>query len=149
VNRRLSPGQLVEIAEGHLEREEDLLRRADRYLFTDTNALTTYQFVLHYHGKASPRLTELAENAVSRYDLVFLCDDDIPYEDTWDRSGVAVRHDFQKRIIADLAERRIPFLRLSGDLESRVCQVKSILNQHSKYSQHSHLHWKSPRKKTT
>jgi HTH-type transcriptional regulator, transcriptional repressor of NAD biosynthesis genes len=107
VNRRLSPGQLVEIAEGHLEREEDLLRRADRYLFTDTNALTTYQFARHYHGKASPRLTELAEKAVSRYDLVFLCDDDIPYEDSWDRSGLADRRDFQKRIIADLADRQI------------------------------------------
>ena len=133
VNRRLSPGQLVEIAEGHLEREEELLLLADRYLFTDTNALTTYQFALHYHGKASPRLTELAEKAVSRYDLVFLCDDDIPYEDTWDRSGVADRRDFQKRIIADLADRQIHFIRLSGDLKSRVCQVKAVLKRFGKY----------------
>lgn len=133
VNRRLTLDQLVEIAEGHLEREEALLARSDRYLFTDTNALSTYQFALHYHGKASPWLAELAEKAVIRYDLVFLCDDDIPYEDTWDRSGEADRRDFQKRIIVDLVERRIPFIPLSGVLESRVCQVKAILKRFRKY----------------
>src|SRR5690606_10131203 len=35
VNRRLTLAQLEEIAVGHLEREEDLLLRAERYLFTD------------------------------------------------------------------------------------------------------------------
>ncbi len=147
VNRRLSLDQLVEIAEGHLEREEELLLSADRYLFTDTNALTTYQFALHYHGKASPRLTELAEKAVSRYDLVFLCDDDILYEDTWDRSGEVDRHIFQKAVQDDLIQRRISFFTLSGDLESRIYEVKSILKQHGKYTQHSHLNWKGPRTK--
>ena len=44
VNRRLSPEQLGEIAERHLEREERLLHQANRYLFTDTNAITTYIF---------------------------------------------------------------------------------------------------------
>jgi HTH-type transcriptional repressor of NAD biosynthesis genes len=41
VDRRLSLPQLEEIATGHLERENELLGKANRYLFTDTNALTT------------------------------------------------------------------------------------------------------------
>ena len=52
IDRRLSLGQLVEIAEGHLEREEKLLDEANRFLFTDTNALTTYVFSLYYHRTA-------------------------------------------------------------------------------------------------
>jgi nicotinamide riboside kinase len=44
VNRRLTTGQLVEIARGHIEREDQMLLKANRYLFTDTNALTTKEF---------------------------------------------------------------------------------------------------------
>ena len=133
VERRLTPEQLVEIAEGHLEREEQALNRANRYLFTDTNPMTTYIFSLYYHGMAHPRLCKMARDSASRYDLVFVCDTDIPYDDTWDRSGDVVRDTFQKRIIADLILRKIPFFLLRGDLETRVQTVKSVLSRCGKY----------------
>lgn len=134
VERRLSLSQLEEIAEEHLVREDDLLLRADRFLFTDTNALTTYVFSLYYHGEATPKLRELASEAASRYDLIFLCDTDIPYDETWDRSGKANRAVFQKRILGELAARKIPFFVLSGDLEARVRRAKSILDGFEKYA---------------
>lgn len=133
VERRLSLEQLVEIAEGHLEREESLLYQADKYLFTDTNAVTTYMFSQYYHHTALPRLVELANSASSRYDLVFLCDSDIPYDDTWDRSGDANRETFQKQIVGDLLARHIPFVTLKGKLEARIAQVKAILSKFQKY----------------
>lgn len=134
VNRRLAPGQLVEIAEGHREDEERLLAQADRTLFTDTNALTTRLFALHYHGAARKRLETLATEAASRYDLVFVCDTDIPYADTWDRSGDMARQSFQKRVIGDLVVRKIPYFLLRGDLETRVRTVKAVLGRHRKYA---------------
>lgn len=133
VDRRLTPAQLVDIAEGHLEREEQLLTRANRYLFTDTNAITTYVFALAYHGSALDRLRDLALAAMSRYDLVFVCDTDIPYDDTWDRSGDADRATFQKQILADLHQRRLPYLLLRGDLSTRVAAVKRALAAFTKY----------------
>jgi HTH-type transcriptional repressor of NAD biosynthesis genes len=133
VNRRLSLEQLVEIATEHLNREEALLYQANRYLFTDTNAITTYMFSLYYHNTAAPQLTELANRAASRYDLVFVCDTDIPYDDTWDRSGEVNRGIFQKQIISDLITRKIPFFLVQGELEKRVNYVKSILNKYRKY----------------
>lgn len=133
VDRRLSMGQLVELAEGHLEREERLLAEANRYLFTDTSAITTAMFSLAYHGALAPRLAELARNAQSRYDLVVVCDSDIPYDDTWDRSGDADRQVFQKQILADLRERRLPFLLVSGDVEARARRVGALLARHGKY----------------
>jgi NadR type nicotinamide-nucleotide adenylyltransferase len=139
VNRRLSTKQLVEIAEGHLEREEKLLYQANQYLFTDTNAITTFMFSQYYHQFTLPRLVELANQSASRYDLVFLCETDIPYQDTWDRSGHANRGVFQKQIIGDLLVRKIPFFVLSGDLESRTKTVKKILIKHQKYNNLSHL----------
>ncbi|UUZ86010.1 AAA family ATPase [Paenibacillus sp. P26] len=133
VNRRLTPGQLVDIAEGHLEREEKLLQEANRFLFVDTNTLTTCMFARDYHGFALPRLMELAEHAAKRYDLVFVCEDDIPYEDTPDRSGEVKRSEFHHQIKADLSARRIPYLSLYGSLEERVSKVKSVLARYRKY----------------
>ncbi|NTW00924.1 MAG: AAA family ATPase [Oscillochloris sp.] len=133
VDRRLTLEQLAELAEGHLEREEALLSQANRYLFTDTNAITTAMFSLAYHGSVAPRLAELAVIAQSRYDLIVVCDSDIPYDDTWDRSGDADRQVFQKQILADLRVRHLPFLLVSGDLETRVRQVSALLARHQKY----------------
>jgi NadR type nicotinamide-nucleotide adenylyltransferase len=133
VGRRLAPEQLAGIAEGHLEREEALLREADRYLFTDTNALTTAVFARYYHGGMLPRLEELATLAVHRYDIVFLCGDDIPYDDTWDRSGAGNRALLQQMTLDELLRRNIPFIHLCGDMERRVGRVRDVLSGYRKY----------------
>jgi HTH-type transcriptional repressor of NAD biosynthesis genes len=127
VDRRLSLEQLEEIAEGHLEREDALVQEARDVIFIDTNAITTYMFSRYYHGAATSRLTQLAEAAASRYDLVFVCDTDIPYADTWDRSGEVQRHQFQLQILADLQARSIPYFMLSGTIEERAEIVAKAL----------------------
>lgn len=132
-DRRLEPWQLTEIAEGHLERERKKIIEANRYLFTDTNAITTYMFAMDYHGFADERLTELAHYAERRYDLVFLCSDDIPYDDTWDRSGDVHRHIFQQKIKSDLIQRKIPFITLNGSLDVRMNTVKNVLSRFKKW----------------
>ena len=134
VDRRLSLSQLDEIAETHLQREDELLFQANRFLFTDTNALTTLNFARYYHNTTTTRLEDLAMRASARYDLVFVCDVDIPYDDTWDRSGDTNRLVFQKQIVADLLERKIPFFTLRGDLETRMEYVKTILDRYRKFT---------------
>lgn len=133
LNRRLSAEQLVELAEGHLEREEALLAQANSYLFTDTNALITYLFSLAYHNTVQSRLAELAHQTSTRYDLVFVCETDIPYDATWDRSGELSREVMQKRVVSELRSRKIPFFLLQGGLEARVLDVESILGKYRKY----------------
>lgn len=134
VDRRIGLEAFDEIAVGHLEREEQALLRANRYLFVDTNAITTYMFALDYHGRASELLTRLALENAKRYDLFFLCDDDIPYDDTWDRSGEQKRSVFHKQIIADLKERRIPYITLRGSLEERIRKVDEVLARFQPFS---------------
>jgi len=133
VNRRLSPKQLVEIADGHIEREDSLLERANRYLFTDTNAITTVTFARYYHGFVDPHLSASADRAIMRYDLVFVCDIDVPYQDTWDRSGEVNRSVFQRQVIGDLNQRKVPFIILRGTLEERVARVCNVLDRFRKY----------------
>jgi NadR type nicotinamide-nucleotide adenylyltransferase len=134
VDRRLSPSQLEDLAEKHLQREDELLSQANRFLFTDTNALTTLIFARYYHNSTTPRLEELAARASARYDLVFVCDLDIAYDDTWDRSGETNRAVFQKQIVADLLIRKIPFFTLRGDLETRTANVNTIVDRYRKFT---------------
>ncbi len=133
VNRRIGFEDFDIIARRHQEREEAAFRGANRYCFIDTNAITTYMFALDYHAKAPALLTRLAVENAARYDLFFLCEDDIPYDDTWDRSGAQKRHVFHKQIIADLKRRRIPFIPLRGSLQERMEHVDRVLARFTPY----------------
>jgi NadR type nicotinamide-nucleotide adenylyltransferase len=134
INHRLTAEQLVEIARGHFEREDRMLLQARRYLFTDTNALTTRIFAHYYHGGASDELEQLADACVSRYDLYFLCDTDIPYIDSPDRSGEANRAHMQQQVIDDLHRRQIPYIILHGSLKDRKAQVRQVLSSFNKFA---------------
>lgn len=125
--RRLSLEQLVEIAEGHCQREDRWAEQANRYLFVDTDASTTRQFALYYHGRVPPRLEQLAAQCPQRYALCFLCADDIPYADTWDRSGAANRQQMQQAIRDELERGQRPYILLSGTLEQRMARVGEVL----------------------
>ena len=133
VERRLPPAALVEIAEVHVQREEQRLLEANRYLFTDTNALTTLLFARYYHGSAAPHLETLANGAVDRYDITFLCDDDVPYDDTWDRSGEVNRSTMQRWTIEELERRAVEYTLLTGSLERRMFAVKEVLSARRKF----------------
>ncbi|MBN1864327.1 MAG: AAA family ATPase [Victivallales bacterium] len=133
IDRRITLDQFEEIAPEHNSREDALTLQSRKYLFCDTNPITTYVFAKDYHGKVGPVLTRLAVEAEKRYDLFFLCGTDIPYADTWDRSGDQKRKWFQDQIIGDLGERQVPFFMVCGTLEERVSQVNNILRQHRKF----------------
>ncbi|KNY25169.1 AAA family ATPase [Pseudobacteroides cellulosolvens] len=139
VNRRITAEQMVEIAKGHIEREDKLFYESNKYFFVDTNAITTYMFGMDYQGYVLDELQMMALKAQSRYDLYFLCCDDIPYDDTWDRSGDQKRQVFQKQIIADLKERKIPYVELRGSLEERMSVVDRVLNRFRKYDNPAYL----------
>jgi len=134
VDRRITFEAFDEIVVGHIDSEERIILNANKYLFVDTNAITTYMFSIDYHGKASVLLTQTAIENASRYDLFFLCDDDIPYDDTWDRSGDQKRKVFHKQIIADLNKRKIPYIVLKGTLKERMLKVDKVLSKFEKYT---------------
>jgi NadR type nicotinamide-nucleotide adenylyltransferase len=142
-DRRLTPEQLVDIAEGHIQREDAKALDANRFLFVDTDATTTHMFSMYYHGEAHSRLSYLADNTRNRYDIFFLCGDDIPYDDTWDRSGHANRAVLQKQTRADLLRRNIPFIALNGSLNARIQAVDGILKDFEKFdSVSNNLIWR-------
>ena len=78
-------------------------------------------------------LAELVDQAFTRYDLTFVCDLDIPFENSWDRSGEVNRVLFHRQLIGDLSERKRPFILLRGGLEERSLRVRNLLARFKKY----------------
>ena len=129
VERRLTAKQLLHIATVQEQWEIDYAANAKDYLICDTNAFTTWHFALHYHDDALPELADMAERCWQRYDLVVLCDDDIPYDDTWERSGDANRAEFQQFNREYLAKHKIPHIVVSGPVEQRAAKVIAQLEK--------------------
>lgn len=134
VDRRLTKEQLVELAEEHLQRENNKLNETNEYLFTDTNALTTATFSQYYHNEIPDRLWNMARNTHQRYDIHIVCGTDVPYEDTEDRSGEANRQRLQRHTISLLEHFSIPYYIVNGNINERVDQVKNIISSGSKWN---------------
>jgi HTH-type transcriptional regulator, transcriptional repressor of NAD biosynthesis genes len=126
-NGQLTLEDYVFIAKKHLELEDAALRKANQYLFIDTNAITTMFLGYAYEGRGLPELTELARVAQNRYHFVFLCGDGIPFvQDGW-RDDAIWRSRAQGMVRYDLAVRGVYYTELFGGLETRVAQVKAVL----------------------
>jgi cytidyltransferase-like protein len=127
-NGELSLEDYVRIAHRHRELEVQGALRAKRYLFVDTNAITTMFLGYAYEGDGSPELTELARDAETRYHHVFVCADDIPFhQDGW-RDDAVWRSRAQGMVRYDLAVRGVPYTMVTGSLEHRVQQVRAVLD---------------------
>jgi len=128
VDRLLTQEQLLYIAEEQIRQEDAALAQANRFLIVDTNALTTWHFAMDYYGCAHPALEQLANESKDRFDVVFLCDEDIPFEDTWERSGAVKRHAFQAFLLEQLEQRGITYHLLQCTVDARFERVKSVLD---------------------
>lgn len=124
---RLELKDYLEIAHKHRELEEAALREAQDFLFVDTNALTTLFFSYYYNGGGLPELHQLANECKTRYHHVFVCADDIPFEQDGWRDNSLWRARMQGLVMHDLDVRGIPYLVVRGGLEERVEQVKAVL----------------------
>jgi HTH-type transcriptional regulator, transcriptional repressor of NAD biosynthesis genes len=122
----------VHIAVRHRELEDAAILESNRFLFVDTNAITTMFWCYAYEGNGLPELTHLARVAESRYDHVFVCNDDIPFvQDGW-RDDAVWRSRQQSLILYDLTVRGVPYTLVSGSLEERLAQVEVVLDSRGK-----------------
>jgi len=126
----------VTIATRHRELEDDAALRACRYLFIDTNALTTMFFSHYYNRDSLPALRVMADNCRARYQHVIVCDDDIPFEQDGWRDSAMWRARMEGMVLHDLAVRGIEYHMVSGSLDDRVAQVKAVLGGRSGAPEH-------------
>ena len=137
-NHRLSMSDLENIAIEHTKLEDKASEENYDSVFIDTSILTTYCYALYYFDEASEILTNILKNSLYKYKHIFLCNDDIPFDDTWDRSGPKSRDILQKINKMVLEQFDLKYVLLSGTLEQRIGFVKKYINEevYDEYFQH-------------
>jgi NadR type nicotinamide-nucleotide adenylyltransferase len=115
------------IAREHQRLEDEAMMEANRFLFIDTNAITTLAFSYYYNGAGLPDLHQIARDCIPRYDLWLVCDDDIPFEQDGWRDTEALRTKMQRMILYDLNERGIRYHLISGNLDRRLETVAVLI----------------------
>jgi nicotinamide riboside kinase len=127
----LNADDYVEIAVKHRAAEDEAMAQARRWLFVDTNALTTLLLGVEFHQVGDPPPGELlrcADDCKARYAHTFVCADDIPYEEQDARENEAWRGRIQQLVLKDLEARGIPYTIVRGSVEERAAQVRRVLD---------------------
>jgi NadR type nicotinamide-nucleotide adenylyltransferase len=131
----LNPSQLCLIAYKQKLNEEHAASSSDcrRFLFCDTSAITTRMFCEYYHEEAPEILKETADEMMKKYDLVFVCDTDVPFDNSFGRRSIEANLIEQKKLIEELNLKKIPFYLISGDIEERVEFVMKKIKNFDKF----------------
>lgn len=117
---------LLPIAIGQTKIENESLELANNYLFCDTNLLVTKVFSEIYYNYCDPILDKAARK--HKYDLFFLTNVDVPWEDDGLRDSPENRQVILDTFKNALIANKKPFILLSGDKKSRLEQAIAIIN---------------------
>ena len=125
VGQICQPEDLLPIAIGQTKLENDKLLTANRYLFCDTCLLVTKVFSEINYNFCDPILDKAARK--HKYDLFFLTDIDVPWEDDGLRDQPNKREAQFNIFKESLVHNKKPFVVLSGNAETRFEKAKIII----------------------
>ena len=117
------------IAEGQMRLENEAVQHANTFLFCDTNLLSTEVYAkAYFDGWCDTRLIEA--NKVNHYDIYFLTDIDVPFEQDLLRDRPHQRQEMLAAFKTALDEYNITYTILQGSHEARILQVMDYLKQY-------------------
>ncbi len=119
---------LIPIAIGQMNRENELAKRADKVLICDTDLLETKVYSEEYYGGfVDPELDRAALN--NQYDLYLLTYIDTPWEKDDLRDRPEQREEMFKAFERTLIKYNRPYILLTGDVKKRLEKaIKAIDN---------------------
>lgn len=124
----LDVAELVAVAHRQVALEEEAEAEAARagkaWVVCDTTPLTTLQYCLYDHGSAPPELHALAARP---YDLTVVCSPDFGFVQDGCRRDDHFRAEQHAWTLAQLRQRGVPFVVVSGSVRERVQQVRQAL----------------------
>ena len=125
LDRPLSTADLDPIARGQIA-EEDRHGPTPRVLH-DTNLLSTLIYARHYFGVTQAWVEETF--AARDYALYLFCQPDIPWgADPGQRESPDARAELHAIFEAELRRRRLPMVRIEGDLDTRLTIALAALS---------------------
>lgn len=117
---------MLPIAYGQTKLENDSAQIANKYLFCDTNLLVTKVFSELYYNFCDSLLDKAAR--AHQYDLFFLTDIDVPWEDDGLRDSPDGRETVFAVFKQSLIDNKKPFIAISGDKETRLKKAVAIID---------------------
>ena len=121
---------MLPIAYGQVQLENENVAVANKFLFCDTNLLVTKVFSEVYYNYCDPLLQKAAQE--HEYDLFFLTDIDVP----WEKDDLRDKPEGRESIFAvfkqSLIDNNKPFITLSGDKELRLKKAITIIEDLAK-----------------
>lgn len=116
---------MLPIAYGQTKLENESAQIANKYLFCDTNLLVTKVFSELYYNFCDSLLDKAAR--AHQYDLFFLTDIDVPWEDDGLRDSPDGRETVFEAFKQSLIDNRKPFITISGNKETRLKKAVAII----------------------
>jgi NadR type nicotinamide-nucleotide adenylyltransferase len=116
------------IALGQIAREDELAKKAKRFLLCDTDLTVIKIWSKHVFGMLDQYID--AELAKRHYDLYLLCDIDLVWVADPLREHPHLRSYFFEVYLNECRQRRLPFHVISGTREHRVNRAIQLLESH-------------------
>ncbi|WGH75017.1 ATP-binding protein [Tenacibaculum tangerinum] len=118
---------LIPIAEGQIDLENELARKADKLLICDTDLLETKVYSEEYYGGfVDPKLDEAA--IANTYDMYFLTYIDTPWEADDLRDRPEQRLEMFNAFENALKKYNRPYVLLKGDKETRLKKAVAVID---------------------
>ncbi len=118
---------LIPIAEGQMNLENSLAKKADKILICDTDLLETKVYSEEYYGGfVDPKLDEAALN--NSYDIYFLTYIDTPWEEDDLRDRPELREEMFNAFKNTLEKYNKSYVLLKGDKETRFKKATAIID---------------------
>jgi HTH-type transcriptional regulator, transcriptional repressor of NAD biosynthesis genes len=119
---------IIPIAIGQTKLENNLLTKANKVIFCDTNILETKIYAEAYYKDYSNEILNIGV-AELNYDLYFLTDIDVPYEEDDLRDRPEQRQEMFDLFKNGLNKHQCNYQVLSGDLETRLINAKRTIDK--------------------
>lgn len=121
---------LLPIAKGQIRLENEGLKRANQWMFCDTNVLTTAVYSQIYYNTCDDALLEAAKK--NQYDLYLLTAIDVPWEKDDLRDKPNEREMLLEQFKNALDTYQLPYILISGEKEARLKTAIRILSAYQK-----------------
>lgn len=125
LDRPLNKSDLEPIARGQIRLEDAAYATASKYVFHDTNLLSSIFYAEHYFDTHIDWVDELFQSR--DYDCYYFCQPDIPWKaDPGQRESPQEREKLHKLLESILEQYRIPYIPIEGSLVDRMNTVLNM-----------------------
>lgn len=116
------------IAKTQLQKEKRAEKLSNKFFFADSGAIA---IGLDWHFMDKPEMAELVDKQLNEAEVIFVCDNNLEFEDDGMRPGSPARSKrLQVNMIKLLDEKKIPYVMLSGSIEERFKTIQQILKKY-------------------